>query len=506
MDARNQWTGIIGAPKTRIFGVQGAINDKMKLGGYIVDDKYGLINSLSANLSYAYLVKLNDNHSLTFGLSAIINESSFNLSDVNVDDFNDVVLTMSSIEGVNFDAGFGFKYNWKKLEIGLAIPQLIETRIKYTSPENEDYFFDLRRHFNAYLSYFINPTNKKIAFEPSIMFRTARKTPSQLDINLLTWWDQKYWIGLGYRNSGKTWVESANGGEYQEINLSLANSYFIASAGLSVMDNLKLGYAYEISNSNIYTQSNGSHELMLVYTFGQRSKGSNHSDTDMNQLKKSQKDLLDQVDEINNKLDDNTETIAANNNKLDELAKKVGTSSSIEFSGDTAGVYGLIAKIDLFNKHLETLDTKDKEKQQLLDDLKNEIIALRNELGAKSGGTTAISAVTLTGDQNTVYFETGKSLLTYDSKIKLQRIIIYLNQNKNAKIQINGFTDEVGNAEYNKSLSSSRAKEVFNYFKANGISTEKMTHTGVGEEKPLTSNKTYEGRALNRRVEVIVIK
>lgn len=517
LDARNQWTGIIGAPKTRTFGMQGAINDHMRLGGFVADDKYGLIEKLSANLSYAYLVKLNEDHQLTFGLAAIINENSFNLSDAKVGDYNDVVLTMSNVEGVNFDAGFGFKYNWKKLELGVSVPQIIETKIKYTSPEDEDYFFDLRRHFNLFLGYYINPTNKRIAFEPSIMYRSARKSPTQLDLNLLTYWDQKYWLGLAYRNSGRTWVESANGGDYKEINLSLANSYFILSGGLRVMNNLELGYAYEISNSHLYAQSNGTHELMLVYTFGAKSREEMRSDVEMDLLKKSQKELLSKVDNLDNKLDKNIQNtdqindIVANNNQtINELANKVeGIPDQIEFKGDTAGVYALISKIDQLNKKLSDMDDIDNKQQELLDELNNEIAILRGQLSSKTGGDISPQVsipLMLTGDQNTVYFKTGSSVLNYDARIKLQRMLIYINQNKTAKIQINGFTDEVGDEASNKTLSDERAQVVYNYLVSNGVELSRLSTSGHGETKPLVSNKTYEGRALNRRTEVIIIK
>jgi type IX secretion system PorP/SprF family membrane protein len=462
LNARNQWTGIIGAPKTRTFGMQGSINDNMRIGGYLVDDKFGLINKLSANLSYAYLVKFNDNHSLTFGLSAIVNESSFNLSDASVEDYNDVVLSMSSIEGVNFDAGFGFTYHWNKFEIGLAVPQIIETKIKYTSPENDEYFFDLRRHLNVHASYLINPSNSKISLEPSVMFRTARKTPSQLDFNLLTYWNQKYWIGLGYRNSGKTWVETANGGEYQEFNLSLANSYFIISGGITILDNLMLGYAYEISNSKIYQQSNGTHEIGLTYYFGKSRKNKNDNKELAKLINDNHEAIIAQMDSLNNKIEENNNTNAKTQEQIDQL-----------------------------NKDLEYLKNND---IRIVKD-GNETKVVEE---ASSGGFANPDVY--------VYFKTGSDELDAESITELRKLVTVMLRYPELKAKIIGHADNVGSDKTNEILSGNRAKNVYTYLTDNLIQSNRLEILAKGESMPITPNDSEEGRAINRRVEILLLK
>jgi len=79
-----------------------------------------------------------------------------------------------------------------------------------------------------------------------------------------------------------------------------------------------------------------------------------------------------------------------------------------------------------------------------------------------------------------------------------------LKSNPDVKIVIGGHTDSVGTPEYNQKLSERRAQSVLDYFAKKGIDKNRMKAVGYGETKPIADNKTKEGRALNRRVELQV--
>ena len=74
----------------------------------------------------------------------------------------------------------------------------------------------------------------------------------------------------------------------------------------------------------------------------------------------------------------------------------------------------------------------------------------------------------------------------------------------NAKLTIEGHTDNTGSNAYNKKLSDNRAKAVLDYLVNKGIDASRLTAVGYGEDKPVTSNKNAEGRTHNRRVELIL--
>lgn len=79
-----------------------------------------------------------------------------------------------------------------------------------------------------------------------------------------------------------------------------------------------------------------------------------------------------------------------------------------------------------------------------------------------------------------------------------------LKANPDVKIVIGGHTDSIGTPEYNQKLSERRAQSVLDYFAKKGIDKNRMKAVGYGETKPIADNKTKDGRALNRRVELQV--
>jgi len=100
-----------------------------------------------------------------------------------------------------------------------------------------------------------------------------------------------------------------------------------------------------------------------------------------------------------------------------------------------------------------------------------------------------------------VFFNTGSYELLPESKVELKRLIDFLILNKSLYIELEGHTDNVGSEELNRVLSESRAKEVYKYLVDQGIEESRMTFMGYGYSRPISSNETIEGRALNRRTE-----
>lgn len=100
-----------------------------------------------------------------------------------------------------------------------------------------------------------------------------------------------------------------------------------------------------------------------------------------------------------------------------------------------------------------------------------------------------------------VFFETGSASLKPESAAELDRLVALLKPAPNLKIQINGHTDNVGNDAANQQLSEQRAKSVHDYLIEKGIEPARLRFKGFGENKPVETNDTPEGRARNRRTE-----
>ena len=103
-----------------------------------------------------------------------------------------------------------------------------------------------------------------------------------------------------------------------------------------------------------------------------------------------------------------------------------------------------------------------------------------------------------------VNFVSGKTELPSTSTPLLAKVSEVAKQLKASGIKVEGHTDSVGTAEVNKTISEERANSVANFFKSNGFEKIDIQAAGFGFEKPIATNKSKEGRALNRRVDVII--
>ncbi len=100
-----------------------------------------------------------------------------------------------------------------------------------------------------------------------------------------------------------------------------------------------------------------------------------------------------------------------------------------------------------------------------------------------------------------IEFETGKATIKKKSYPLLDQIANIFIENSNYIIEVQGHTDNTGNAEANKNLSEKRAQAVMDYMIKKGVDFQRMTAVGYGQDQPIADNKTKAGRAKNRRVE-----
>ena len=104
-----------------------------------------------------------------------------------------------------------------------------------------------------------------------------------------------------------------------------------------------------------------------------------------------------------------------------------------------------------------------------------------------------------------VFFDTKKTDLKPESITELDNVVRLMNENPNMKIQIRGYTDNVGKPADNLILSQGRAVSVVNYLLNKGVKNERLSYKGFGETNPIATNDTEQGKALNRRTELSVV-
>jgi OmpA-OmpF porin, OOP family len=102
-----------------------------------------------------------------------------------------------------------------------------------------------------------------------------------------------------------------------------------------------------------------------------------------------------------------------------------------------------------------------------------------------------------------INFETAKSAISAESQTTIGNIAAMLSENPSLKISIEGHTDNTGNPTSNKLLSQNRAKAVMDALIEKGIASSRLSSKGWGQEKPVADNTTPDGKAKNRRVEIV---
>jgi OOP family OmpA-OmpF porin len=102
-----------------------------------------------------------------------------------------------------------------------------------------------------------------------------------------------------------------------------------------------------------------------------------------------------------------------------------------------------------------------------------------------------------------VVFETGKSTLTPESQSVLLEVAKQLAAHPEVRVQVAGYTDNTGSRKTNVRISQERAVAVEHFLESNGVSPAQLTAKGFGPDNPVAPNNTTEGRAQNRRVDLI---
>ena len=105
-----------------------------------------------------------------------------------------------------------------------------------------------------------------------------------------------------------------------------------------------------------------------------------------------------------------------------------------------------------------------------------------------------------------IHFDTGRDVIKSESFPLLDQVAKLLTEHPEMKrVRVEGHTDNVGNAAYNKDLSARRAASVVRYLIGKGVGQSRLVPAGYGFEQPIASNATALGRAKNRRVAFTIL-
>jgi outer membrane protein OmpA-like peptidoglycan-associated protein len=132
--------------------------------------------------------------------------------------------------------------------------------------------------------------------------------------------------------------------------------------------------------------------------------------------------------------------------------------------------------------------------------------AVREKLRAQLNSVMATSETArgLIVNMSDVLFDTGKYTLKPGTQVSLAKVSGILQAYPGLKLQVEGYTDTVGSADFNQKLSENRADAVRDFLVSQGVQMNNIAATGYGQSNPVADNGTAAGRALNRRVQLVV--
>jgi type IX secretion system PorP/SprF family membrane protein len=242
---RNQWVGIDQAPQTVSLSFDMPLNEKkIGLGFQVYNDQIGVEKTTGFNASYAFRIQVSRGGTLSLGLQGGLLNYRANYADVSTIQPNDPLFNQN-VSGILPTAAAGIYYNSDKFYIGLSTPNLLKTKLgannaaDVTSVTAEDLHLYLATGFVMNIS-------EDLALKPSVLVKAVSGAPVEFDFNANLWIQNILSLGCSYR-TGDSWVGM--------VELQLGKQ-------------LRLGYAYDKTFSNLGPLSMGTHELMLRTEFG----------------------------------------------------------------------------------------------------------------------------------------------------------------------------------------------------------------------------------------------
>lgn len=266
LTAREQWIGFKNSPKTHALSVQTRVlknsfiaksasvklkskpnsrSGKVGLGGYIFDDRTGLISRTGVQFTYAYHIFVGKGQ-LSFGLTGTAYQFKVDREALRLYDENDDLINNFDNTLLIPDADFGVYYSDPQFYVGLSAAQLFQSSLKFGKRGYENY--RMKRHYYLMGGYNID-INENIIIVPNLLLKTTENLNLQMDLGANIFFSGDYWGGLTYRTG----------------------SAIVVMGGVRV-DKFYFGYAFDYNLSSIQRHSYGSHEFMIALKLGDNAR------------------------------------------------------------------------------------------------------------------------------------------------------------------------------------------------------------------------------------------
>lgn len=246
MTYRKQWVGMDGGPETAIVAVDGPIAQKnMGLGVSFMYDRIGVSTHNKITVDYAYQIRTSATSKLAMGVNLSLSQFNGKVQDLLVWDQQDVVFS-ENVNGRYVPSfGVGLYHFGDRHYIGFSVPALFAYQNDYNFNFDLSRASFLRRHYILTGGYVFD-ASPNVKLKPSVLLKYVKNAPVEADINFTVYYKNMISLGASFRTNDAVVFMV----EYQ------ANNYF------------RIGYAYDVTTTQIRNYSNGSHEIMIGIDFG----------------------------------------------------------------------------------------------------------------------------------------------------------------------------------------------------------------------------------------------
>ncbi|MEI8053630.1 MAG: type IX secretion system membrane protein PorP/SprF [Bacteroidota bacterium] len=243
---RSQWSSFPGHPTTTmLYGDFELKKYTSGIAAYLYRDETGPTSRSGVQLAYSYHIKARNDKS-RFAIGLELRGLQYAIDKTKLTDAlgnNDPVLAGAESKFA-FDAGAGVYWTNKKLSVGAAVSQLIESKLALSDVPNATTNGKLYRHYNFSANYKIQ-TGDDIYIIPNAMVRVIENSPSEYDFGAKVDYQDKVWWDLDWR----------------------VNQSWSIQAGLKILQKIRINYSYDIYTSpiSVFDGGSGAHEISLQF-------------------------------------------------------------------------------------------------------------------------------------------------------------------------------------------------------------------------------------------------
>jgi type IX secretion system PorP/SprF family membrane protein len=242
---RKQWVDMPGAPQTTVISIDGSSREgRIGLGLQILDDKLGIERTTGLMGSYAFRIPVSEKGVLSLGLRAGLLNYRANFTEANTFVPNDPTFNQN-VSGILPAAGAGVYYTTDRFYAGLSIPSLLETKLNARKQADVQSGNLKNLHF-FYTMGMVMDLSDQVKLKPSMLVKKVNGAPVQFDLNANVWLMDKLAFGASYRTKDAV----------------------VGLVEWQINDQLRFGYSYDHTISNLKPFTQATHEMMLRFEIG----------------------------------------------------------------------------------------------------------------------------------------------------------------------------------------------------------------------------------------------